>query len=255
VRESLGACKLSVHLIGETYGVIPDGEAERSIVRLQHDVAMELSGQGQLARVLWLPEALVPKEPRQPLFVEELRTSPAVQAGAELLQTPLEELKAFVLRKLRKNGKPEVPGSDCGRRKIYLILDAGDADDAASLNQHLNARGYEVLLPVLDTADTRDAEAVDVHCSNMLDCDAVLIYYGAGRQAWFEYYYRELKKTPALGRSKPLPPMLVYAAGPETAHKKLLRAPDCMMLRNFGDFDPDELGQFLRAADGQKGGV
>ena len=41
VREYLGRSRLSVHCIGAPYGVIPEGEAERSAVRFQVEMASE----------------------------------------------------------------------------------------------------------------------------------------------------------------------------------------------------------------------
>jgi len=41
VRAYLKHCALSIHLIGESYGIIPEGEEERSIVRLQEELAAE----------------------------------------------------------------------------------------------------------------------------------------------------------------------------------------------------------------------
>jgi hypothetical protein len=40
VREYLKRCKLSIHLIGNHYGLIPEGE-ERSIIDLQIELAAE----------------------------------------------------------------------------------------------------------------------------------------------------------------------------------------------------------------------
>jgi len=43
VRDALRGCKVSIHLIGESFGVIPEGGDERSTVRLQHEIAAQRS--------------------------------------------------------------------------------------------------------------------------------------------------------------------------------------------------------------------
>jgi hypothetical protein len=42
VRENLEGCKLSIHLIGARYGMVPEG-AERSLVVLQNELAIQHS--------------------------------------------------------------------------------------------------------------------------------------------------------------------------------------------------------------------
>ncbi|HLP46426.1 MAG TPA: hypothetical protein VK186_11210 [Candidatus Deferrimicrobium sp.] len=53
VREYLKRCKLSIHLIGKEYGLVPEGE-ERSIIQIQEDLAARLCEKEQLKRLTWL---------------------------------------------------------------------------------------------------------------------------------------------------------------------------------------------------------
>ena len=65
VRENLTDCKLSIHLVGEWYGVIPAG-AEKSIVELQIEAAKEQKQQNsEFSYLIWLPPSLGAKEVRQ----------------------------------------------------------------------------------------------------------------------------------------------------------------------------------------------
>jgi hypothetical protein len=248
VLDYLGRSALSIHLVGATYGIIPENE-QRSIIRVQLDAARDLSTHGQLARVLWLPESLTPVETRQAQFIEELKKSSDLQGGAELLQTSIEELKNVVLSKLRfEIAKPDNTNI-ARRRKIYLILNASDVDDVSPLNEYLNTKGYEVLLPILDGAPATDAQSLDVHGSNMRESDGLLIYYGNASQSWFEYYYRELQKLPAQVRAGQPAATLVYVARPETPHKRLLNTPSHLLVKNLHDFAPGELDVFLHGVD------
>jgi hypothetical protein len=259
VRESVARAKLSVHLIGASYGIIPDGEEERSIVRLQNEIAAERSGDPAFKRLIWMPEKLEPNDKRQTGFIEYLRTNADQQRGAELLQTTLDELKSVIRVRLSSNGHRPAGGGDEGapdaQKKVYLICDRLDVEGIVPINDLLFERGYEVLLPLLDeTGD--DAQAIEIHKENLAACDAALIYYGGTSQAWFDFKRRDLEKAAAHGRGQPLLARGVYVAGPETTHKKLFRTHDSVVIKNFQDFAPDGLKPFLDllAGGGAKGG-
>ena len=104
VRECVARAKLSVHLIGSNYGIVPEGAGTRSIVRLQNEIAAERSRDEAFSRLLWMPVGLTPQEEVQAQFIEHLRTDAVTQQGAELLQTPLEELKNVIQLRLNSNG-------------------------------------------------------------------------------------------------------------------------------------------------------
>ena len=82
-------------------------------------------------------------------------------------------------------------------------------------------------------------------CFNLMQCDAVLIYYGNANQVWFEYKRRDLKKIVGLDRKSLLTAEAVYVASPKTAHKQLLNNPGAMVIKNFEEFSPPALDTFL----------
>ena len=85
VRDALARCALSVHVVGSTYGLVPEGEEERSVVRWQKELAAERGASDPaFARIIWMPPGLEPQGKRHSAFVEELQTK--LSAGAELLQ-------------------------------------------------------------------------------------------------------------------------------------------------------------------------
>ncbi len=108
VRDNLAKSKLSVHLIGSRYGAIPEGE-QRSIVQLQLEVAAQMNG--RLQRLLWIPENLEPAEERQEAFLADLQSAVTVGVGTELLRTPLEALKTYVVDKLTAAPKTSASGT------------------------------------------------------------------------------------------------------------------------------------------------
>jgi hypothetical protein len=248
VRECVARAKLSVHLIGGTYGIVPERAAGRSIVCLQNEIAAERSSRESFSRLLWMPVGLVPQEEAQAQFIEHLRTDATTQRGAEFLQTPLEELKTVLqIRLSRTNGhKPEAASLEQSPPKIYLIFDRRDLDGVLPLNSYLSdERQYQVLLPLLDEEGADDTQAFDIHKENLVECDAVLIYYGKANQVWFEYKRRDLKKIVGLDRKRQLMAEAIYIAPPKTAHKQLFSSPGAVVIKNFGEFSPADLDSFL----------
>ena len=247
VRECVSRAKLSVHLIGGSYGIVPEGAGSRSIVRLQNEIAAERSRDVAFSRLLWLPVGLAPQEEVQAQFIKHLRTDPATQQGAELLQTPLEELKNVIQLRLSSNGHAAKDGP-LGKSpaKIYLIFDKRDLEGVLPLNDYLSAdKHYQVLLPLLDDEGVDDSEGFEIHKDNLAQCDAVLIYYGNANQLWFEYKRRDLKKMVGLNRKTLLAAEAVYVASPKTAHKQLFNSPDTLVIKNFEDFSPTVLDSFV----------
>ena len=247
VRECVSQAKLSVHLIGGSYGIVPEGACSRSVVRLQNEIAAERNRDEAFLRLLWMPIGLTPQEEVQAQFIEHLRTDAATQQGAELLQTPLEELKNVIQLRLSSNGhelEPEPPGETPA--KIYLIFDKRDLEGVVALNDYLSLnKHYQVLLPLIDDEGLGDSEGFEIHKENLAQCDAVLIYYGNANQVWFEYKRRDLKKIVAVARKSLLAAEAVYVASPKTAHKQLFNSPDTLVIKNFEDFSPAVLDSFI----------
>jgi hypothetical protein len=106
VRSYLSQCQLSVHLIGENYGIIPEGEVA-SVVHLQNELAAEHSAEASFLRLIWIPLGLQARDPRQLEFIKFLQNDPEAQKGADVLQTPLEDLKTVIEDKLKAKKKPE----------------------------------------------------------------------------------------------------------------------------------------------------
>ena len=202
VREYLKNSQLSVHLIGEHYGVIPEKEPERSIVRLQQELAVQRGDDAHFSRLIWLPPGLQPKDERQQKFVVHLQNSFSSHNGSELLQVKLEDLKTIIQSKLAPKVKPEIRETAPPESvRVYLICDPQDIDSVESLRNYLLDCGCETILPLLDGSD---AEILEEHKQNLLYCDAVLIFQGRANEGWLRMKLRELLKLPGYGRTAPL---------------------------------------------------
>lgn len=250
VREYLAKSSLSIHLIGGNYGVIPEGD-DCSVVFLQNQLAVERSrGQG-FSRIIWLHPTIQAKEERQQKFIEYLQNDSHAQAGAELVQTTLEELKTIIQDTLSANSSfaAETPDETDGRPlRIYLICDRQDVDDILPLSDYLFEKGYEVIVPLMEGDE---AQARADHKENLLICDAILVHYGRASEAWLRTKLLDLRKITGYGRSRPLLAKAIYISGSEeTALKQHFRTHEAMVIKCPEDFSPELLQTFVEQIEG-----
>jgi hypothetical protein len=252
VREYLKRCRISIHLIGKYYGVIPEIESKRSIVRLQHELAKERGDDDGFSRLLWIPPGLEPKDERQREFLDELRNALTSTNGSELLQVSLEDLKTIIHKKLTRKRKPDAsePGQS-GRARIYLMCDQQDVDAVAPLQNFLFEQSCEVILPLFEGSETEVAED---HRENLLQCDAVLIFRGQASEGWLRMKLRELVKLPGYGRTSALLSKAVYLAPPESPTKQRFNTLEALIIRSYENFDPVLLEPFLAQIRNAQGG-
>jgi hypothetical protein len=238
-------------LIGEHYGIIPEMETERSIVRIQEELAVARGDDAHFSRLIWMPPGLQPKDERQKKFVVDLQNSFSSHNGSELLQVKLEDLKTIIQSKLDRKAHPAANGSAEGSAvRIYLICDPQDAAAAEPIQSYLIDSGFETTLPLMDGTD---AEILDDHKDNLLLCDAVLIYHGRASEGWLRMKLRELMKLPGYGRTTPLLEKAIYMGGPESPLKQKFKIVEAGVLRNYGDFDPATLEPFITRIRKAKG--
>jgi hypothetical protein len=252
VREELGRCRLSIHLVGRNYGVVPEG-TERSLVALQEELAAERAAGGGLSRLLWLPPGLEVEDERQRDFIDHLRTAPGVHASAELLEVPIEDLKTRIHRKLTAApaGKKETKRSSKERVHLYLICDQQDLEATRPLESLLFDRGFEVELPLFAEDE---AQARLDHEESLRACHAVLLYVGEAGEPWLRRKLRELQRSAALGRDKPLQARAIYLAAPSTPQKERFRTLEATVMREpDSGFAPAVLEPLFGELDASKG--
>jgi Domain of unknown function (DUF4062) len=251
VRQYLNQSRLSVHLIGEHYGVIPEMETERSIVRLQQEMAIERGDTSEFSRLIWMPPDLQPKDELQRKFVIDLQNSFSSHNGSELLQVKLEDLKTIIQTKLTQKLKPALDvKQQTGAPRVYLICDQQDVDAAEPLQNHLFDQGCEVTLPLLDGTES---EVLNDHKENLLLCDAVLIYQGRASEGWLRMKLRDLIKLPGYGRTSPLAAKAVYIGAPESPSKERFKTLEAEVIKNYGEFTAAALAPFLARINKAKG--
>lgn len=224
VSEMINECELSIHLIGSNFGLVPEG-TDKSKIQLQNEIASNISNQKKLNRLIWMPPSIEIKDERQQSFVDELKRSEELLNGADLLISSLEDLEFAIedkTKEIKKDIIEEDDDSESDRAKqIYLICDQADQDSIVALDNYLFDKGFEVIKPIFEGDQT---ELRLDHQENLKNCDAVLIYYGAGNELWLRAKTRDFLKIAGYGRKKPLDIKLVCLAPPFDTQKERFRS-------------------------------
>jgi hypothetical protein len=260
-RDAINKSALSIHLVGNEYGCVPEGESERSIAWLQNQFAMERSQDAAFLRLIWMPQDINPTDPRQQKFVNYLRNDAEVQQGADLLEGKIEDLKTCIQESLREMNDKRVvkeaaqiakplpavrlPVSSPAQNpiRIYTICDQADlkTENLVALKKYLFQQNYECILP---SQIDDEGEALQEHAENMEFCDACMIYYGHGSAKWFGTKLRDFRKL-LIRRQRPVLGKAVYIASPNTQDKDDLETHEAIVLRSSGAFAPESLSSFL----------
>lgn len=234
VGKNLEDCKLSIHLVGKYYGIIPEG-LEQSMVELQYSLAKQNEQHNSdFSYLVWIPNELKASEPRQLEFIQYLQDEP------ELLQTTLEDLKTIIQDKLnpcQQSSEPKIIEDESTHTQIYLICDQRDLENTEPVEEYLWSQEWEVIPSIFEG---NEAEVRQYHQESLRDCDAVLIYYGEGSELWLRTQLRELQKAAGYGRNKPMLAKAVYVAEPTTQQKQRFRTRQATVIKNF-----EELTHFL----------
>ncbi|HEY9282144.1 MAG TPA: toll/interleukin-1 receptor domain-containing protein [Pyrinomonadaceae bacterium] len=253
VSEDLRRSKLSVHLVGAHYGIVPEA-SDSSVVSLQNELAAERSRDPSFTRVIWMPPGLEVREERQRGFIDYLHNDPAAQHGAELLQTTIEDLKTTIQDKLSaaslQRAAAAASADDDAPRRVYLICDSQDLDEAGPVSDYLFEQGFEVITPVMEGDE---AEVRADHKENLLLCDAILIYYGRAGDPWLRAKMLDLRKLAGYGRTKPLLAKAVFVAAPQTPAKDRFRTLEATVIRCPERFTPEPLRPLVAQLEATKG--
>ncbi|MBS1811352.1 MAG: TIR domain-containing protein [Acidobacteria bacterium] len=245
LRDEITRCKVSVHLLGPEYGIVPEG-TEESLTIVQNRIARDLGKAGKVARLIWIQADSDGKDARQTRFLEQVRIDPGLDEGADVLETPLEELKTVLYERLKAAEQPVVlaplPTALSSATRVYLVCDARDREAVKPLQQYLKQQECKVSLPLFEGDET---ELREDHEDNLRLCDAVLIYYGQGSEAWQRKKMREVIGSMAFGRKAPLSAVGIVLGTPMTDAKEDFSNDDAIVMNMVDSFSPEILREFL----------
>jgi hypothetical protein len=75
VRDDLSRCRMSIHMVGNTYSLVPEGGVD-SLIRIQNELAIERAAKGAFSRLVWIPPGLQVPDERQRQLIERLQNDP-----------------------------------------------------------------------------------------------------------------------------------------------------------------------------------
>lgn len=220
VSSLLDRSRVSVHLVGGFAGFGLDGPRRKSAVALQNELAIAQSRKRGLRRVIWLPAGTESDDPDHRQFIEALHKDAEAQYGADLITGDFEELKAnvhLILENIERAGQQtNEPFANRNSKLIYLICDRKDREAVLPLRKLLKSKGFEVKIPLFEG----DAATVDGAKQEMLtECNAALVFYGKGDEAWKRAIDSDLVKSRGYRRGRPELVKLIYLSDPSTDEK------------------------------------
>lgn len=251
VATLLARSNLAIHLVGESYGAVPDGPNHKSVVVLQNELAVQRSKSDGLPRVIWLPEGTHSEQTTQQSFIDALHQDAEAQFGADLITGNLESLKNTIHATVQKLKEPESKLPDVQDaaidkvKLIYLICDEKDRKASVPIRKFCREQGFEIAIPAFEG----DATAVRKANQQLLaDCDGVILFYGAGDELWKRTLDNELKKMPGYRNGKPLLASYTYLAAPKTMDKEdLIDLEEPNVINGLIDFTAESMADFVQA--------
>jgi hypothetical protein len=246
VARDLEGCNLSIHLIGNAYGEIPEG-SERSVVDLQNKIAAEKSirakqNNQEFSRLIWISPNLVNASERQKGFIENIKRDVEAQEGAEILQTPLEDFKNIMREELVDTGEKRTQ-DDNGRKCIYLMHDRVDHNAIKPFIELIEKSGFNVLMPEFE------GELLDLrkkHIDNLRNFDAAIIYKGKVNEQWVRMKALDILKAPGFGRKKPIVGKALLTEPGTTMNVESFKSQNLRVIGGESDRSMESLKSFLQ---------
>ncbi|MFT4735030.1 MAG: hypothetical protein ACI9K1_001988, partial [Arcticibacterium sp.] len=206
ITEDLKLCTFSIHLVGASYGRLPKN-SEVSIMDLQNEMAATYAEvQADFSRLIWITPALKNASEKQKSFIHNIKRDSHASAGAEVLQTSLEDFKNTLWEEILEGGlsrklrKPSII-STSSKPRIYLIYDSVDKVHANLIKQQLDK--YEI--EILEMPTEGDLMRLrNQHVDYLKQMDGAIVIQDAVNDQWVHMKLLDLLKAPGFGRNQPI---------------------------------------------------
>ncbi|HUE84600.1 MAG TPA: hypothetical protein VMO26_00835 [Vicinamibacterales bacterium] len=245
IGQLLARCRMSVHMIGRFYSLVPEG-GQSSLIEMQHELATARAADERFLRLLWLPGTQQVTDPRQIEAIDRVRLDPRIRHRADVLETSFEDLRTTVQDWLKREpkgaDKPAAATAPGHIPHLYLIADQRDAELIHPWADVLFEQQVEVIRPLFEGDE---AEIREYHEENLTHCDGVLIFYGSGSELWLQRKLRELQKAPGYGRTKPRPVVGAALIGARTPEKERFRSHGVLVIPQWDGVALPDLQPFL----------
>jgi hypothetical protein len=245
VRNDLALATMSIHLIGCSYGDIPEG-SDRSIQEIQNRLALEKSGvarekEEDFSRLIWITPDLHQANERQKKFIETLRRDVEAQEGAEILQTPLEDFKNTIREELEDAAEKKVM-DETGGRAIYFMHDKVDHHAVKPFIDLIKNSGFNVLMPAFEG---ELLELRQKHIENLRNLDGAIIYKGKVNDHWVRMKALDLLKAPGFGRKKPILGKAIVTTAGAIANQEPFKSQNLRVIQGDEQQSLESLRSFL----------
>jgi hypothetical protein len=246
VRRDLGQSNLSVHLIGASYGEIPEG-SDKSVVDHQNRLAAEKSvkakeSKEEFTRLIWIPSNLNQASEKQKGFIESIKRDVEAQEGVEILQTSLEDFKNIMREELLEAVEKSHFVEGTGK-SIYLMHDKIDHAEVKPFIQMIKDAGFEVLIPEFEG---ELLELRQKHIDNLRRLDAAIIYKGKVNEQWVRMKALDLLKAPGFGRKKPIIAKAILTTPGSGVNPESFRAQNLRVIEGDQQRSLESLKSFLQ---------
>ena len=247
VGQFMERADVAIHLLGSSYGMIPEA-GDRSIIETQIKLSAVETAKRGVERLVWLPNELQDVEEKQTDFVERLRVDPATYQKTDFVEGTFEIFKGLVVDHfVEQKSRVDTPVQDEfgeGPRVVYLMAPPDDEGKIEPIEDYLFDHGLEVVIPVF--AGT-EAEVSEAHMENLRICDSVLIYFGSATRQWVNMKLNNMIKASGQGRTLPIREKAILVAPPDSRHKERYRSHLAEIIQ-ISDDDLSPLNTFINKA-------
>ena len=198
---------------------------------------------------MWIPPGLRIADDRQRRVVEAIRVDPRITDTADVLETPLTDLRTQIAAWLEDDepAAPELrrPRLSLGPRGcISSTTNATPIAVGPWADYLFKEKQLEIVRSLFDGDE---AEVRAYHEESLRHCDAALIFHGAGGELWLQRKLREVRKSAGYGRTTPPPVVGICLIGPRTPEKEQFRTHDGLLLPQWDGLAPEALQPFVSA--------
>ncbi|MDN4165398.1 hypothetical protein QWY31_07790 [Cytophagales bacterium LB-30] len=253
VKQDLIKSKLSIHMIGNSMGDVLD-DTYASVLDVQNRIASEYinhaNGKLKFNRLIWLAPNLTIRSEKQRIFIESLKRSAENLNGAEILQTPLEDFKNIIRKKLshttmeQNQNSSFTKGKDASKKWVYVLYDQEDKAQAEEVVNYCKSKGFEVLVPKFE-GELMDIRGHHIEC--LRNFDIALVIKEKVNSTWVRMKLFDLLKSPGFGRSKPILGRALLHYEPVELDQSFFTTYDIQLFSVNKDVQSDVLNAFFQS--------
>lgn len=242
---------LSVHIIGESYGEVPEG-SDKSIVEIQNELSTEYYSKNagtemeSLHRLIWMPQNLKARSNQQKLYLDQLKDDIASTSGAEIIQTPLEILKTVIHSRLQLfdselKARQAKFTKRSDKKSVYLLYDKKDERDVQEILNDITSKNFEVIIPRFES---KKIEFLESHRESLVKSDGVLLFANKNLN-WVNSKINDVIKAPGFGKPFPFDVKAIYLKDSSISKDKITVIGDLLVLNGEGSSKANDISPFL----------